>query len=136
MAVITVQCAPRSCKRVAMLGEWRNRCDRKALDRLMSFPSRAAGVGQPVEALSFVIGSDGISTKNTRRNGVTFALKVQADFIEPPPSNRAFNLFAKDCCRATLADEGEERRPQMALIALAFRAAMTNRSDGVGLAWA
>jgi hypothetical protein len=36
--------------------------------------------------------------------------------VEPIVLNCAFNLFANDDVRAALADEPEERRPQMPLV--------------------
>lgn len=133
MAVITVQGAPCVSKRVAILGEWRNRCDRKAVDRLMSFPSRAAGVGHPEEPFPLVVGSKEISSQYRRPTGVALGLKVKCGFIPPSPANRACNLLSKDDWRLSLADEVAKRRPKMAAIALALRAAMSDRSDGIWL---
>lgn len=100
----------------------------------MSLPSRAAGVGHPVEPAALVVRSNGISSQHGRRAGVTVALKVQRCAIPPSPLNAACNLFAKDCWRAQLSDEGSKGRPNVSFIARALRAAMTDASDAVGLA--
>src|SRR3954467_15426841 len=135
MAVITVQGAPRSSKRVAILGECLLRCDRNAFDRLMSLPSLAAGVGHPVEPLAFVVRADSISSQNRRRSGVAFTLKRQGEFVPPSPANRASNLFSKDHCRAALPDEANENWRKMPPIALAFRSSICKRSGTEWLAW-
>ena len=99
----------------------------------MSFPSRAAGVGTPIESLPLVIRSKGVSSQYSRCAGVALLFKVHCGFVPPPPANRACNLLSIDFWRVALADEGVEVRPQMAAITLALRSAMSDRSDGVGL---
>lgn len=48
-----------------------------------------------------------------RPDGVAFSLQVCRNKIEPAPSNRRFNLFAKDDVRTALADEPEPFRPKV-----------------------
>jgi hypothetical protein len=51
-----------------------------------------------------------------RPHGVTFTLQVKRHMIEPIVAQSGLNLLAKANDRAALADEPEERRPQMSLV--------------------
>jgi hypothetical protein len=119
-----------------MDGLWRDRAARNARDRLMSFPSRAAGVGHPHNPTPLVVGPKGISSQYERRSGVSLSLKVQRGPVPPAPSNRVCNLLAKDDIRAALSDEGEEFRPKIPAIIRPFRSAIPNCGDGEWGAWA
>jgi hypothetical protein len=58
-----------------------------------------------------MVSADAASWQIRRRCGVSCAFQVSANMVEPCEPSSAGNLFAKDDCRATLADEAEERRP-------------------------
>ncbi len=78
--------------------------------------SFATGVGHPEQSLSDMGRADAVCAQYRRPAGVTFILQVCEYSIEPPEPNRSFNLFAKDCVRATLSDEPKPRRPEMPFI--------------------
>jgi len=61
-------------------------------------------------------GADARSRENDRPEGVVLRLQVSRNKIDPCPSNRAFNLFAKNELRAALADEPVEGGPQVPLV--------------------
>jgi|TARA_R110000824_G_scaffold301238_1_gene489255 hypothetical protein len=74
------------------------------------------GVGHEPQPLSDVRSPDATSRKTDRPDGVAFSFQVIANKIEPPVTNRAFNLFTKDDVRLALADELKPRRPKVARI--------------------
>ena len=78
--------------------------------------SPAAGVGHPVEPLSDVRCADAVCSQYGRPAGVAFAFQVCRYSIEPALADRACNLLAKDQLRAALADEPEERGPEVARV--------------------
>jgi hypothetical protein len=85
-------------------------------------PFGVFGVGHEPEPLPDVERADARSAQIRRPDGVVLAFQVSRNTVEPSKSIRARNLFAKDDCRAALANEPEPRRPKMARIggAIAF----------------
>ena len=77
------------------------------------FQSVAVGVGmgRPPQSVTPMGSPDATSWHNCRRCGVATAFQVSAYMVEPREASSACNLFAKDCCRRTLCNEPEERRP-------------------------
>lgn len=59
---------------------------------------------------------DRASWQYCRPKGVAFALQIIGHGVEPSKPNRSRNLFSKDDCRATLADEAEPIGPQVAIV--------------------
>jgi hypothetical protein len=57
--------------------------------------------------------------KYVKPKGVTFRFQVCTYSVDPPKSDSRFNLFAKDDCRATLADEAVHGGPEVAFVRLA-----------------
>jgi len=55
--------------------------------------------------------ADARSRENRRPADVAERFQVSENKVEPCPSTRAFNLFAKDDVRAMLLDEPEPGRP-------------------------
>lgn len=76
--------------------------------------------------------ADAVCAQYAMPNGVTFSLQVCLYSIEPSVPNCIFNLFTNNDVRAALADEPEERGPEMARVFLSF--AFTGVAEG--LAWA
>jgi hypothetical protein len=95
-------------------------------------PSVARGVGQPVEALSDLVRARATSRERDRPEGVTQRFQVILYKVDPRVCVAARNLLSKDSCRAALADEVMEGRPEVPLVSkpktLAWR--------GERLAWA
>jgi hypothetical protein len=60
--------------------------------------------------------ADAVCAQYDRPAGVAFSLQVCEYSIEPSVPNRACNLLAKDALRATLADEPEHFRPEVAIV--------------------
>jgi hypothetical protein len=60
--------------------------------------------------------TDAVCSQYRRRNGVAFRFHVSANKVEPAVSNCRCNLLAKDCSRATLADEAIPLRPEVTSI--------------------
>jgi hypothetical protein len=83
--------------------------------------SLADVVGHEIQSLSDVRGFDARSAQICRPDGVTRTFQVSRNNIQPGESILACNLFPKDRCRATLADEPKKVRPKVALV---FRAAL------------
>src|SRR4051812_45281796 len=81
-----------------------------------SFQSRADGVTHEPHALSDVRGTDARSRETDRPCGVTLSLQVITNKVEPPVSNRDFNLLTKHDVRSALANEPKPRRPKVARI--------------------
>ena len=73
--------------------------------------SDAVGVGNPPKPRPDVRCADAASWQIRRCCGVACALQVSANMVEPSEAISTCNLFAKDCARAALSDEAEERRP-------------------------
>jgi hypothetical protein len=95
--------------------------------------SFADGVGHPEEALADVGGADAVCAQYRRPAGVTFSFQVCENSIDPSEANRSRNLFAKDCVRATLADEPKPLRPQMPCVSTAaLSAGITEGLAGTG----
>jgi hypothetical protein len=82
--------------------------------------SDAVGVGKPPKPRPDVWSADAASWQIRRRCGVACALQVSANMVEPSEAIPSCNLFAKDCWRAQLADEAEERRPKMPVVFVGF----------------
>jgi hypothetical protein len=61
-------------------------------------------------------GADARSREYDRRDGVTDAFQVSRNKVEPRPSNRCINLFAKDDARSTLLDEPMPGGPKVPLV--------------------
>jgi len=78
--------------------------------------SEVCGVGHPVEPLADVRGTEARSAQIERCAGVARCFQVRLNKVEPSKAERACNLLAKDDARATLADETEEFRPEVALV--------------------
>jgi hypothetical protein len=78
--------------------------------------SLLTGDGHEEESLSDVRRADARSAKIGRPDGVTLALQVSRNKVEPDEAVRTRNLLAKDDCRATLADEIEPDWPEVALV--------------------
>jgi hypothetical protein len=116
--------APRSSKRVASDGLWRRRCDKNAFDRLMSFPSRAVGVGHPPYPTPTMISSDTARWSTRRPAGVINTLQVAEHFVEPTAPSRCRNLLSKDDWRAADFDEPKPGRPKMPRIGVALSATL------------
>ena len=62
---------------------------------------------------------DAVCAQYRRPAGVTNRFQVCEYSVELSEPNRSRNLFAKDCVRATLADEPKPRRPKMSLVSAA-----------------
>src|SRR3569623_2785138 len=107
-AVCSVQGAPCSSKRVAIDGLCRFRWDRKACDLLMSLPSRAAGVGHPVNPVSLMSRARSESWRNDRPAGVTKVFQRHECFIEPTPHKCVSHLLSKDDWRLALRNERDK----------------------------
>jgi hypothetical protein len=71
------------------------------------------GVCHEIQSLPAVRRADTARSKYRLPNGVTFRFQVRLNKVEPAVSNRCINLFSKDDCRATLADESVPSRPEM-----------------------
>jgi hypothetical protein len=82
--------------------------------------SSVFGVSHPVKPLSDVRRADAVCAQYTMPDGVAFSLQVCTYSVEPAVADRAFNLFTKDAVRAALADEAEERGPEVPVVALGF----------------
>lgn len=80
----------------------------------------ASGVGHEEKPLSDVRSANARRWKIRRPDGVTFALQISRNMVEPREASRARNLLSKDDCRAALADEPKPRRPEMTGIVEAF----------------
>lgn len=78
--------------------------------------SFAEGVSHPVKPLPDVRASDARRAGIDRPDGVRLAFQVSVYSVEPSESETACNLLASDNDRAALADESEERGPQIALV--------------------
>jgi hypothetical protein len=79
-------------------------------------PVGVAQLSNEPEPLSDVERADARSRQTRRPDGVSFALQVIANTVVPAVGKRAFNLFAKDDCRAADAEELVPRRPKVARI--------------------
>ena len=64
--------------------------------------------------------ADARSAQICRPDGVARAFHVSAYSVEPLEAVLACNLFAKNDCRATLADEPMELRPEVSFVFLAL----------------
>ena len=84
---------------------------------LLSF---ACGVGHEVQSLTGVRRTDAVCAQYRHPAGVTFSFQVSLNKVPPAVPNRSFNLLAKDDCRTTLADEGEEGWPEVAVVGFAL----------------
>jgi len=96
--------------------------------------SRAWHVGHPEEPLPDVRCPDAVCAQYTMPNGVALAFQVCLYSIEPAVANRAFNLLTKDSVRATLADEPEERWPEVT--GISFAVSFSSRTERLARATA
>ena len=87
------------------------------------------GVGHPVRSVSEMRRADARSRENGRPAGVACSFQVSENKVEPRPSSRAFNLLAKDCCRAMLANEPEPLGPQVTFVG--ETAALSSAREGL-----
>lgn len=97
---------------------WRDRAERYAVVRLMSFPSLAFGVGNDPESVSAVSGTHGTSRNNGRPCGVAEGLQVRQNFVEAHrdmPSNIFTEHHAGSCVRNNSAHD----RPEVTVILFA-----------------
>jgi len=85
----------------------------------VSFQSRLAGVGHPVESLADMRRTDAVCPQYRRPAGVAFSFQVCEYSIEPAEPNRSLNLLTKHCCRSALADEPGELGPEVAFVGVA-----------------
>lgn len=92
-------------------------------------PPIAFGVGQPEKSLPDVRRTDAMCAQYRRPAGVTFRFQVCENTIDPTEPNRSLNLFAKNCVRATLADEPKPSRPQMPFVSAS--ALLTGGREGL-----
>jgi hypothetical protein len=74
------------------------------------------GVGTPVRPVSDVVGAEATSRQNRRPDGVTQSLQVVLNKVDPRACAFPRNLLSKDDCRSALADEAEERGPEVPLV--------------------
>jgi hypothetical protein len=74
----------------------------------------ALGDGHPVQALSDVRRTNAVCAQYAMPDGVAFSFHVCLYSVKPPVPNRVFNLLTKAHVRATLANEAEELRPEVA----------------------
>jgi hypothetical protein len=73
----------------------------------------AIGDGHEPQAAAEVRRADARSRQYGRPDGVARAFQVACHKIEPAVANRSLNLFAKNDCRAALADERKPDGPEM-----------------------
>jgi hypothetical protein len=84
--------------------------------------SLLTGDGHEEETLPEVRGTDPRSAQIRRPDGVTRALQISENNVEPLEAIRTCNLLANDDWRAALLDEPEPRRPEVALVVEALPA--------------
>jgi hypothetical protein len=85
-----------------------------------AFVFEASGVGNKPESIASVRRADSASWQYGRPDRVAFAFQIIGHGVKPSVPNRVCNLLAKDFCRASLADELEPIRPQVAIVFDAF----------------
>jgi hypothetical protein len=104
--------------------------------------SAAVGVGHPVEPVSDVRSTDARRRERDRPDPVSQAFQVILYKVDPSICVFARNLLSKDDCRAALADEPVEVRPEVPLVSKpssfacrAERLARTGTSPNRSIVW-
>jgi len=123
-SLVVVVGQPASC--VSVLSELR------IFPPVLPWQSPATGVGHPVQSFSDMRCADAASWKYNRPAGVALFFQVSLYKVEPAVLDSRINLFAKNRVRSALADEIEERRPEVSGIVEPF--AFTGNAEG--LTWA
>jgi hypothetical protein len=75
-----------------------------------------SGERHPENPVSSMRRADARSRESNRPAGVAFRFQISENSIEPSVCNCLFNLFSKDRCRSTLADEIEKHWPKVTVV--------------------